>query len=438
LEANLSNRFRSGKFFSIISANYGRTDGHRKNSEFEQTAGFVKLGYDFNKQWTLSGNTDITYFESSNPGEVTNPYLDNDMMITRGMAAISLTNTYEKTSGALRMYYNWGHHHIDDGYHPGATSPTYYYIHDDQMGGFSLYQSVSLLPGNHITMGLDYQNFGGHAYDKAKKDGARTELAKKNINEIAGYVQVSQELLSWMTFDGGIRLDHHSLSGNEWIPQGGFSFHFDDNSTGRVMISKGFRNATIRELYMFRPANANLKPEKLMNYELSYQKHLLDNKLYLGANVYYLKADNMIQTTMVNGKPLNANTGETENSGFEIEFKYQANTHFTLNGNYSFLHMSHPQLAAPEHKCFVEGSWKPTKLLQINTGIQYIAGLYTATGTKKKKENYWLWNTTVNINIQKGLHLFVRGENLLAQKYETVSGFPMPRATIMSGIDWTF
>ncbi|MDD3388497.1 MAG: TonB-dependent receptor, partial [Prevotella sp.] len=36
------------------------------------------------------------------------------------------------------------------------------------------------------------------------------------------------------------------------------------------------------------------------------------------------------------------------------------------------------------------------------------------------------------------LNIFAKGENLLAQKYETFQGFTMPRATVMAGVDIRF
>ena len=46
------------------------------------------------------------------------PYIDNDQRITRGMTSFALENHYEKTSGALSFFYNWGDHWINDGYQP--------------------------------------------------------------------------------------------------------------------------------------------------------------------------------------------------------------------------------------------------------------------------------------------------------------------------------
>lgn len=437
IEATATNRLRKNKFSSIIGANYGRTDGHRVNSEFEQISGFVKLGYDLTPNWNLSADMNLIYFESSNPGDVTKPMIDNDMKITRGMAAVSLTNEYGHTSGALRTFYNFGHHHINDGYTLGGTPRTAFYQHDDRMGGFSMYQSLQLFRGNRTTAGIDFFHYGGHAWNRTMTDDTETDIARRSVNEVAGYVDFRQNISSWLILDAGVRWDYHAVSGNEWIPQGGLTFLLPKNATVRATVSKGFRNATIRELYMYRPANAALEPERMMNYELSYRQHLLGNRLIVGANVFYLKADNMIQTQMVDGRPLNVNTGKTENSGIELETKWNINTRFALSGNYSFLHMSHPQLSAPEHKFYVGGSWQRGRL-QLNTGVQYVAGLYTAQGAAEQKESFVLWNATADYHMAKGLHLFVRGENLLAQKYETIAGFPMPRATFMGGISWNF
>ena len=35
-------------------------------------------------------------------------------------------------------------------------------------------------------------------------------------------------------------------------------------------------------------------------------------------------------------------------------------------------------------------------------------------------------------------YLFVKGENLLAQRYEINAGYPMPKATFMGGINLNF
>lgn len=431
-----TNQLRVGDFSSTAGINYERTDGHRANNGFSQVNGFVKLGYDISSHWRMEGNVDIAYQESSNPGPVSAPLIDNDFMITRGMSAVSVLNNYGKTSGAVRAYYSWGHHHINDGHTANAAEQTAFYMHNDRMGGVSVYQNVSLFKGNRLTLGFDYQHFGGHAWQRVRADHSKKEIADRTADEVAGYADMRQELWSWLIADASLRYDHHSVSGGEWVPQGGLTFLLPSDIVVKTIVSKGFRNPTIRELYMYRPANADLEPERLMNYELSFKQHLLGGRIGYGFNVFYIKADNLINTQMVDGRPLNVNTGKTENSGFELLFDWMANHNLRFNANYSFLHTSQKLTAAPKNKLFLGATWQKDRLT-LNTGLQWIDGLYTSTSATST-ENYWLWNLTATVRVAKQLAVFAKGENLLAQHYEVNAGFPMPRATVMAGVQINF
>ena len=44
LETELTNRVRKGRFSSVVSGSYNRTDGHRTDMGFEQYGGYAKLG----------------------------------------------------------------------------------------------------------------------------------------------------------------------------------------------------------------------------------------------------------------------------------------------------------------------------------------------------------------------------------------------------------
>ena len=201
------------------------------------------------------------------------------------------------------------------------------------------------------------------------------------------------------------------------------------------MVSKGFRNPTMREMYLYPPSNEDLKPERLMNYELSW-KHRF-NTLTYGINFFYLKGDNMIQTMPVDGKPRNVNTGKVENYGAELEAAYRISQHWNITTNHALLHMKNPVLAAPKYKGFLGAHYHCQKWTVI-AGLQYISGLYTAVGDQEQKENFCLLNVSVNYALSKGLSLWARGENLLAQSYEINLGYPMPRATFMGGVNITF
>lgn len=435
LTTEASNSIRKGKFTSFVTASYNRTDGHRKDLNFEQYGGYAKVGYDFSNSWHLFTDVNVTHFNASNPGAISAPILDNDSRITRGMTSVSLENTYAQTSGALKFFYNWGRHKINDGYKEVEQPLEHRFNSKDQMLGISWYQSASLFEGNRLTVGLDYQRFGGEAWNRFVTDGHEVELSDKTEDEIAAYADLRQTF-GRFTFDAGVRFDHHSITGTEWIPQVGLSTELSRSASLKAMVSKGFRNPTIRELYMFNPANPNLLPERLWNYELSFSQSALNNALFYEVNLFYIKGDNMIQTIRVEGRPLNMNTGEIENWGVELQTAYRINRNWRVSANYSWLRMVHPVVAAPEHKLyagadFSKGRW------DISTGMQYINGLYTGSNLAQK-ESFVLWNVRGSYQLHKAVRLFAKGENLLAQRYEINAGYPMPKATVTGGINLTF
>jgi iron complex outermembrane receptor protein len=68
----------------------------------------------------------------------------------------------------------------------------------------------------------------------------------------------------------------------------------------------------------------------------------------------------------------------------------------------------------------------------------YINGLYTEVGENEMKESFTLLNATLGYQLLKNVGLWIKGENLLAQKYEINAGFPMPRSTFMGGVNISF
>lgn len=436
LMTEATNRIRQGKFNSVVTGSYNRTDGHRDDMGFEQYGGYVKLGYELGRAWDITGDVNITQFKASNPGEIYEPVFDNDSRITRGVASFSVENNYNRTSGALKLFYNWGRHKINDGYSEGDSPLDYRFHSKDKMFGVSWYQSVVLFTGNRLTIGVDYQHFGGEAWNYFLTDGHKESLSDKTENEVAGYVDFRQQLGRYLTLDAGIRLDHHSVTGTEWIPQVGLSAQLSQNSNLKAMASKGFRNPTVRELYMFRPANPELLPERMWNYELSYSQRLLNNTFYYGVNLFYINGDHLIQTVRIDGRPLNINTNQVENWGAEVNLTYRIHPSWRVSANYSWLRMVHPVIASPEHKLYAGLDYSKNRW-SLSTGIQYIAGLYVDIDTDTR-ENFVLWNLRGSYRLCAVADLFVKGENLLAQRYEINAGFPMPKATFMGGVNINF
>jgi len=444
LETELTNRIRKGRFSSVVSGSYNRTDGHRADMNFEQYGGYAKLGYELTDNWNVRGDVNVTHFNASYPGPVSAPLLDGDQRITRGMTSLAVENDYGKTSGALSFFYNWGDHWINDGYTPSAgegPQDDRFNSFDDMMG-LSLYQSTRFFKGNRITFGFDWFRYGGHAwseYVSGDRTGTSSDMVDKHEDEVAGYMDFRQDFGRWLTLNAGLRIDHHSRVGTEWVPQAGLAFHLPHAIELKASASKGFRYPILREMYMFPPQNPDLQPESMWNYELAFSQQLLDGRLQYGINLFYIDGKNLIQTlpNPSGSGMLNQNSGKIDNTGVELQAAYRINKDWSVDANYSFLHMENPVLAAPEHKlyagaAFSKGRWN------VSTGVQYIAGLYTSVGETETTEDFVLWSLRASFRVAKWLDIWARGENLLAQKYEINAGYPMPRATVMAGVNLNF
>ena len=437
-----SNQLRVGRFTSTVAAQYQRSDNHRPNMGFEQYGGFLSLGYQLSDNWDAKAMADITHFNASNPGTITQPKLDNDQSITRGSALLAIENHYEKTSGAISIYNNYGNHRIDDGYNVGGMPQTDYFRSRDAVAGVSWYQSVLATPSTRITAGVDYQHIYGHAWYQDKVTGATVKTKQRLMqsthaheNEVAGYADVRQEITKYVTLNAGLRYDHHSTAGGEWIPQAGLVVRPIETGEFKFMFSKGFRNPTCKDLYLYKTASTQLYAESMLNYEVSWRHRLLDNRLTYGVNLFFIDGRNMIQVVV----PMTPaqNVGEFINKGVEVEAAWKVNDHWRLSTNHSYLYTSKAIVGAPDYKGYIGADCVYGKFTAA-AGFQQLAGLCISTAANAEQEHASLLHMTLGYRVCPQLKIWAKGENLLAQQYEINEGYPMPKATFMGGVSLEF
>ncbi len=439
IQAEVSNQARAGRFSSTVAAQYSRSDNHRPDMGFEQYGGYIKLNYELSNNWNIYGDIDLTHFNASNPGTVNQPKNENKQWITRGAASLVLENHYASTNGALSIYDNFGRHKINDGYDAnGGTPQTDLFRSKDAVAGVSWWQSFNPFEGNHITIGIDYQHIYGRAYYTDRETNARVttprrlmQSAHAHENEVAGYIDLRQDISSMFTIDAGIRYDHHSTAGGQWVPQAGIVFRPIASGEVKASVSKGFRNPNTREMYLYGTANSDsLHAESMMSYEVAWSQRLMDGRISYGINLFLIDGKNQIQT--VAGR--NINSGEFLNRGIEANLTWHINEVVSVNTNHSYLHMHTPLVAAPKYKGYFgatlrKGDWT------VNAGLQQVCGLYTAVGANEQKETFSLLGATITYTLNPQARLWLRGDNLLAQNYEINAGYPMPKATFMAGIN---
>ena len=428
-------RVRKGKVGGLISRTWGHSDGHRKNMGFDQNSGYARINYDFARNWSALADINLLHFDAKNPGAVTAPLTDARQDITRGTASMAIDNRYGALNGSVSIFYNWGNHWINDGYAPGADPRAYRFMSRDHTLGVSVYENVPLWTGNVTTFGFDYMNIAGHAWNRyveGDRAGTDDNLADKKEDQFAGYIDMRQQI-GHLSINAGVRADHRSSVGTEWVPQGGISWQLPRDIQLKATVAKGFRWPTLREMYMFPPQNPDLKPERLWNYELAYFQAIPTLGLNYGFNLYYINAENLITTVRRQGAtPLNLNTGRKENYGLEAQLSWHINRHWQVGANYSYLiHKYSALVGTPDMKLNLNAAWRSGRWT-LTTNVQYINGFHYA---EHKTDSFLLWNATGQFKACEYVDVFTRLDNILAQKYQFEEGYPMPRMTAIFGVN---
>ncbi len=443
--------YNENKLNAFVSATYERTDGSRGyNSRTWLASQFASLQYRFSPNWKAGANVTMTETKPHNPGSTDDPLLDMWTKIVRGTAAVYVNDTYSRTSGQLQFYTNWGRHDINDGYSAFGTAtnkgvPRDYIFHSKDVNmGINAYQNVDLWVDNVTSVGVDFQHWGGRTWNSMLDGSPDVQGVDEHINEIAGYLMTQQGFINDMlSVNAGLRVQHSSQFGNVLVPQAGFIFHPINTNTVKFSWSKGFRSPNLRELYMYPPHNPDLKPEYMWNYEVEVRQRFLDGRLDAGVSLFFIDGRDMIQTVAeknpITGGPMtNKNVGSFRNKGVELDATYAINSQWSINANYSYLWTTDNVLYAPKNRLFGQVSYHPGNW-QFSLESNNVWGLRNGGA---EKENYSLLNGRVaydwKVAPKCNVTFFTKVDNITATRYETINGFPMPRATVMAGLSVKF
>lgn len=429
--SSITNTVRYGRFSSLVSLSYDRTDGTVDNFGFSQADGYAKVGYDFSGNWKGSLDYTLMNFRGDDPiyptladHESTDIYHQN---ITRGEAGMTISDSYGSTSGAARIYYNYGNHFVDD--------PRHFHSKDDRFGVL-LYQNFTPWKNAGATVGFDFDLYSGAipvSGGNSHTEGSLSTISRKRITEYSPYVTLSQTLAGdIVSLSAGVRMANSDRFDTQWIPQFGFSLNPGREWTVKGNLAMGYRNPSFRELYLYRMANPDLEPEKMMNYEISAGKKF-SRYFSLDLTAYYSKGDNMIQTVDMK----NQNTGRFINKGIEVSARSHPVDNLWLTATYSYLHTSLRNLVgAPKNQYFLGVEWNPWKFLNIAADLKGTGGLYVADDYKHQE--YALLNLKVTYEICRYVSVFLRLENITDARYTINRGYEMPGITALGGFRLRF
>ncbi len=429
--SSATNTIRIGRFSSLASLSYNRTDGTVDNFDFKQADGYVKIGYDISANWKATADYTLMNFKGNDPiyPKLSNPESTDiyRQSITRGEASASVSNSYGATNGVVRLYYSYGNHFVDD--------PRHFHSKDDRFGVLA-YQNFIPWQGAAATVGFDFNTYGGEipvSGGNNHTEGSMSTMSRKSITEYSPYLTLSQSFAGErLNLNGGIRMANSDMFSTRWIPQFGFSLNPGTDLTVKATLAMGYRNPSFRELYLYRMANPDLQPERMMNYEVSVGKRF---SRYLSADItaYFSRGTNMIQT--LDNK--NVNTGRFINKGLEITARSHPLDNLMLFASYSYRHTTLPNLTgAPKNQYYLGAELTLLRKFKIAADMKGVGGLYVSDNVKK--QNYALLNLKLTYKTCRYADIFMRLENITDARYTINHGYEMPGITAMGGFKLSF
>ncbi len=426
LISSASATWRRGKAWAMASVGYDRTDGTVRRFDFSQITAYAKAGYDFSSHWKAYADYTIVKFDDRDPiyptlsdPASTEVYRQD---IIRGEASAVVSNHYGTTNGTARVYYSYGNHYIDD--------PRHFHSTDDRLG-LLVYQNFSPWRYASATAGFDFARYTGRipmSGGRPHQPGAMATLDRKAIIEYSPYLTLSQQA-GILTVSAGVRGAFSNTFGARAIPQGGVALNLPKGFNLKASAAMGYRNPSFRELYLYKFANPDLKPERMMNYEVSLSKNF-GHEVSASLTAYYIRGFDMIQQTAVK----NENTGRFINKGLEATVDWRPAERLRAWASYSFLHSSLAALTgAPRHQYFVGAQWRPLSALTLDASVNGASRLFV--DESMPFQSFAVLNFKASWRPTKILELSVRADNVTDARYTINKGYPMPGFALFGGFN---
>lgn len=417
-EVVLSGSLRHKNWNLLTTLNRNSTDGHRLNSDFSQNSGYFKVGYRLNDHVRMHTDLNLSRFKATDPGaDTTGAAKGNALDIKRGSWSYSVEHEFESFSGSMRVYRNFGTHDLSDGFHS-----------EDFNNGLIISESLRPFKNTLINLGFDGNVYGGEAVQTK----VHMQLVDSTVTEFGVYGFVQQTVLEHLTLNAGLRLQHHSQYGKEWIPSAGAAWDLQRGLTWKASLGKGFRSPTLRELFMFNH-NTELAPERIWNYETSLLKEFKLMKAHLELTAFYLTGENLIVTGNM-GRLFNG--GSIKNKGIEVAASCEPLDQLHLMLTFSHIEMETPVYATPRNHLYLHGMYRLGKF-SLNSGLRHVEHLKTSVSTGSF-QTYALLNAGIQYNMLPNLEFNLSGNNLLNRSYETIQYYTMPGINGSAGVSYRF
>jgi outer membrane receptor protein involved in Fe transport len=196
-------------------------------------------------------------------------------------------------------------------------------------------------------------------------------------------------------------------------------------------VARGFRNPTIRELYLFPAPTPTLQPEHMWNYQASFQARPASG-LLVWVTGYYSHVDNLIVTTGRYPNLALQNTGHASNRGLEINGRWRITHRISMSSGYAWFASNNRAPYVPADKWIYSLDLDLVRAF-VTFGGSIVGSVKADAAGTVMLDGYVASTLKCTVPIGRRWSFFATVDNLFDRQYQELAGYPMPGTNASGG-----
>ncbi|SDQ96244.1 TonB-dependent receptor [Pseudovibrio sp. Tun.PSC04-5.I4] len=296
---------------------------------------------------------------------------------------------------------------------------------------FALQNDLEVSDRVTFNLGADWMRETARGQDEARLAG--------------GFVQALIEPVDGLNLAASARVDNHSEFGNYWSGRLTASYQILENTRLHSSFGNGFRAPSLYELYNPEYGNESLEPETSLSFDLGIELGWFGDKIKTSATYFDILTNNLIvyHDFGTVSDPYKGEyrqiTGTSRSQGIELGASYAPVENLRLSSAYTYTWATEDggkrRDRVPLHDLNVAVSYDPTEDITLNVNGNFIAGL---TDKGKDMKDTFLLGAKASYDVTEEVEVYVRGENLLNQRYERIKGYQTSGLAVYAGLRASF
>ena len=449
------------RFDYYFGAALQASDGHRPQSDGELNNYWGRIGYQFNDNWNISLISSYSDNWARDPGmagsEPPKRARFNSDSFTLNMA---LSNQFENSDGFIRLYMDDGKIRWDQW---SDDTDNWFNSNTDWLNsGVRIQQNFYLTTLTKLTVGLDYDSYGGEFTELHANPANTKSMPPKYFINTAGYASIKHDfpIGNGLTLSpsAGVRFNHHNVFSNETAPELGLTL---SGSKWQLYgnYARGFNYAGVYSVWFYNvtwnysdPQYEDLGPELTNHYEMGLKLNPVD-KLSIDFSVYHDKGTDRIRLVPPPPPPpMFANIATYKITGFETTVNWSPIQRLAIFGGLTLIDKNPSTIPyTPDYNFSLGFNAGLIDRLTLSMDIEAIGERLISSprfsnlsevdeNALAKTDSYVIANAKLSYYFKsfgfsgRGSNVFIAVDNLTDTDYEYRPGYPMPGATVFGGV----